>query len=199
MAAPRVHDPLELCHVIGVKIWVNICPPSFLIVRPMRKLLRPIPSAVLSIRTFSALKNGFLWNIKCRRTDLTCQRLLFVKPRAWRFDSDSINEKNFHLLEYFLLSERSSTYFSLKKPKRLRPQAQEIFPVLWFQPQKLKTVSVFFIIFEFLIDWSVLFVDSELPFMISWICDDCLWVFLTILETFPLFDPFLGRLCMFYA
>ena len=29
VAAPRVHDPLEFCHVIGVKIWVNICPPSF--------------------------------------------------------------------------------------------------------------------------------------------------------------------------
>ena len=55
VAAPRVHDPLELCHVIGVKIWVNICPPSFLIVRPMRKLTRPVPSAVLSIRTFFVL------------------------------------------------------------------------------------------------------------------------------------------------
>ena len=60
VAGPRVHDPLELCHIIRVKIWVNICPPSFLIVRPMRKLLRPVPSAVLSIRTFSALKNEIL-------------------------------------------------------------------------------------------------------------------------------------------
>ena len=53
----------ELCHVIGVKIWVNICPPSFLIVRPMREFPRPVTSAVLSIRTFFALKSEICWNI----------------------------------------------------------------------------------------------------------------------------------------
>ena len=123
VAVPRVHDPLELCHVIRVKIWVNICPPSFLIVRPIRKLLRPVPSAVLSIRTFSALKNGFLWNIKCRRTDLTCQRLLFVESRAWRFDSDSINGGIFIYFEHSPCLKNSQASFSLKKPKRLRLQA----------------------------------------------------------------------------
>ena len=52
---PRIHDPLEFWHVTRVKIWVNICPPSFLIVRPMGKLLRAVPSSVLSIPMFSAL------------------------------------------------------------------------------------------------------------------------------------------------
>ena len=165
----------------------------------MRKLLRPVPSAVLSIRTYSALKNGFLWYIKCHRTDLTCQRLLFVKPRAWRFDSDSINEKNFHLLEYFLLSERSSTYFPLKKPKRLRPQVQEILSVVRFQPQKLKTVSVFFIIFKFLIEWSVLFVDSDfqsatLESVMSVL--RCSWVFL--LNTYCLIHFEVDYACFWY-
>ena len=130
VAAPRVHDPLELCHVIGVKIWVNICPPSFLIVRPMRKLLRPVPSAVLSIRTFSSLKNGILWNINCRRTDLTCQVITFcdyTNPQATVHFSDRINERNFHLFEHpfclivravrILSQELEETSFSsFKKP-----------------------------------------------------------------------------------
>ena len=29
VAAPRVHDPLEFCHVTRVKIWVNICHQVF--------------------------------------------------------------------------------------------------------------------------------------------------------------------------
>ena len=103
VAAPRVHDPLELCHVIGVKIWVNICPPSFLIVRPMRKLNRPVPSAVPSIRTFYASITGLFWNINCRRTDLTCQVITFcdyTNPQATVHFSDRINERNFHLFEH---------------------------------------------------------------------------------------------------
>ena len=118
VAAPRVHDPLELCHVIGVKIWVNICPPSFLIVRPRRKLLRPVPSAVLSIRTFYASITGLLWNINCRRTDLTCQRSLFVEPRAWRFDSDNINDGIFIYSNTFIVWTFELSAFSLKKPKK---------------------------------------------------------------------------------
>ena len=89
VAAPRVHDPLELCHVIGLKIWVNICPPSFLIVRPMRKLLREVPSVVLSICTFFALRNKICWNINGRCTFLTCQGSLFsdlYRPMRRRFD-----------------------------------------------------------------------------------------------------------------
>ena len=93
VAAPRVHDPLKFCHVIGVKIWVNICPPSFLIVRPMGKLLRVVPSAVLSIPTFSALRNETCLNINCRRTYLTCQAITFrnyTHPRVTVCFSDSI-------------------------------------------------------------------------------------------------------------
>ena len=73
-------------------------PPSFLIVRPMRELLRAVPSAVLSIRTFSALKNEILWNIKCRRTFLTCQRSLFrdlYHLTRWRFEFGQNKWKEF--------------------------------------------------------------------------------------------------------
>ena len=125
MASPRVHDPLELRHVIEVKIWVNICPPSFLIFRTMRELLRAVPSAVLSIRTFYASINGLFWNINCRRTDLTCQRSLFVEPRAWRFDSDNINDGIFIYFEHSPCLKNSQASFSLKKPKGLRLQASE--------------------------------------------------------------------------
>ena len=195
VAAPRVHDPLELCHVIGLKIWVNICPPSFLIVRPMRKLPRPVPSAILSIHTFYASTIGLLWNINCRRTDLTCQRSLFVEPRAWRFDSDNINDGISIYSNTFIVWTFELSVFSLKNTYTFRLQAQEIISVPRTHPPNSKTVSRFFIFFKFLIELSVSFLDSDLWSLIS---ETALNV-LRVLDCFLLNNYCLIRLGVVYA
>ena len=89
-----------------------------------------------------------------------------TEPRAWRFDSDRINDGIFIYSNTSLVWRNPQASFSPKKPKGLHLQTSRTLSVLLIHPQKSKTVSKFFIIFKFLVEWLAMFVDSDFPYAI---------------------------------
>ena len=184
-----------------MKIWVNICPPSFLIVRPMRKLNRPVPSAVPSIRTFSALNRQKMMKhlMPPYYPDMSDINFLWLHESPGDGSLLGQNKwKEFSFIRTSFLSDCSSRLHSLSRTRRnFVFKLQETVSVLHLHPLKFKTVSIFFITFEFLIELSVSFLDSDSWSLISEIYDDCSscsWLFSV---EWLLFDPFRSSLSMF--
>ena len=94
------------------------------------------------------------------------------------------------------LSERSSCLPSLSRNRKdFVFKLQEHPSVLRIHPPNSKTVSSFFIIFKFLVEWSVSFLDSDLWSLIS---ETALNV-LRVLDCFLLNNYCLIRLGVVYA